>query len=205
MLKATTVVMLPTNQRASICKGITTNRLYLYNNGYNLQINCQHLYFLSDEKIKEGDWYLTFQNGSVIGEPRKCEDSSYDFTNCKKIIATTDESLNLPQPSQSFLQKYVKEYNKGNIITKVMVEYEMMYRDMTGEHKALMLTGTEYSKLKINSIDNTITIRPIKTSWTREEVIEFAKKYAKMVQEKPIQMNAYKPIHNMKWIEENLH
>lgn len=43
-----------------------------------------------------------------------------------------------------------------------------------------------------------------KTSWSREEVIRFAEKYARMVQEKPIQLNAYKTIHNNKWIEENL-
>lgn len=43
-----------------------------------------------------------------------------------------------------------------------------------------------------------------KTSWSREEVIRFAEKYARMVQEKPIQLNAYKIIHNNKWIEENL-
>ena len=52
--------------------------------------------------------------------------------------------------------------------------------------------------------DNTITIRKIKDSWSREEVIEFAEKYARMVQEKEIQLNAYKAIHNRKWIEENL-
>lgn len=52
--------------------------------------------------------------------------------------------------------------------------------------------------------DNTITIRKIKDSWSREEVIEFAEKYARMVQEKEIQLNAYKAIHNRKWIEQNL-
>ena len=52
--------------------------------------------------------------------------------------------------------------------------------------------------------DNNITIRKIKDSWNREEVIEFAEKYARMVQEKEIQLNAYKAIHNRKWIEENL-
>ena len=53
-------------------------------------------------------------------------------------------------------------------------------------------------KIKV-SPDNTITIKPIqeeKTSWNKEEVIRFAEKYARMVQEKPIQLNAYKTIHN---------
>jgi pyruvate-formate lyase-activating enzyme len=61
-------------------------------------------------------------------------------------------------------------------------------------------------RLKV-SPDNTVTIRALqeeKTSWSREEIVRFAEKYARMVQEKPIQLNAYKIIHNNKWIEENL-
>lgn len=39
---------------------------------------------------------------------------------------------------------------------------------------------------------------------SKDEVIKFAEKYAKMVTEKKIRLNAYKLIHNRKWIEENL-
>ena len=39
---------------------------------------------------------------------------------------------------------------------------------------------------------------------SRDEVIEFAVKYARMITEKKISLNAYKYIHNKKWFEENL-
>ena len=73
----------------------------------------------------------------------------------KKIIATTDTSLDkyiwkqtnkkskpynvqqniettkkvfisLPQPSQQFIEKYIEEYNRGNIISDVLVEYDLI-------------------------------------------------------------------------------
>ena len=49
--------------------------------------------------------------------------------------------------------------------------------------------------LKVNPKDNTITIHAIKDSWNRDEVIVFAKNYAKRCQS---------PIQDSKWIEENL-
>ena len=30
----------------------------------------------------------------------------------------------MPQTPKSFIQKFIEEYNKGNVITEVMVEYE---------------------------------------------------------------------------------
>lgn len=143
----------------------------------------QHLYILSDEEIKEGDWffhckrilkaekakmenYITFNNNSNVAA-----------NNCKKVIATTDTSIilperfpsftNLPQPSNSFIQKFIEEYNKGNIITDVMVEYEVDAMECTIE-RCDANPCINY-KLKINK-DNTITIRPTKNSWSREEV-----------------------------------
>ena len=54
-----------------------------------IKINTDHYVVVDDSEIKEGDWYLTFQNNEVIGEPRKCEDSSYSFIHCKKITHST--------------------------------------------------------------------------------------------------------------------
>jgi hypothetical protein len=102
----------------------------------------------------------------------------------KKIIATTDK-LNthpnvadsyrsgncLPQPSQSFIEKWVEEYNKGNVITDVMVEYEAMNTTIVNR------TYNDFEP-KINPKDNTITIRKIKDSWSREEVVELIKQYS---------------------------
>lgn len=106
---------------------------------------------------------------------------------CKKIIATTDTSLklkvidynkpqkydpitenfkgklkykhiHLPQSSQGFIKKYIEEYNKGNVITDILVERE--HDDTVPFPK---------TRLKVSK-DNTITIHPIKDSWNREEL-----------------------------------
>jgi hypothetical protein len=209
----------------------------------------QHLYILSDEEIKEGDWFIHPDSSCFDKECKEVSIGGYEIKqvsktdehfvyhevmaisksrNIKKIIATTDKSFRLteivkedgnikfpyitplPQPSQSFIEHFVEEYNKGNIITEVMVEYDMMYRDMTGEHKALMLVGTEYLKLKVNPKDNTINIKPKKEEWSREEVIVLLQKLADDID------NNYRPYtrdnsigfdlvnNDGQWIEKNL-
>ena len=75
--------------------------------------------------------------------------------------------INLPQPSQQFIQKYIEEYNnKGNIITDVLVEYEEG-KSYSGNEGLIIKEW-----LKINPKDNTITIKKVKDSWTREEILD---------------------------------
>lgn len=151
----------------------------------------QHLYITSDDEIKEGDWCiylgLSMRCFKVINaEDNKLYHGSREYFNksiCKKIIATTNTSLiiegklykttsNLPQPSQQFIEKYIEEYNKGNIITDVLVEYEMRHTGWTEDQSEY--TYDEF--LKVNPKDNTITIKKLKDNWNREEVIELIKK-----------------------------
>jgi hypothetical protein len=122
----------------------------------------------------------------------------------KKIIATTDTSLQytkqktergnfenlsfeegihkanfkptyISKPSQQFILEYIESYNKGKIITDILVEYEP---DM---EKALLnyySGGTLIDqKPKIKFKDNTINIKPIKDSWSREELFELFSDY----------------------------
>ena len=214
--KKTKVVLLTTNEKASLKLG--QNGLLVNNTlGYDAHFTNQHLYFLSDEEIKEGDWYLTFQNDKLIGGPRKCEDSSYSFIYCKKIIVTTDSNLTiktllfvqgenkeidvlLPQPSQSFIEKFVEEHNKGNVITEVLVEYkECCGRCIDGVDECIG------DRLKINSKDNSITIRKAKDSWSREEVIELLQNcWSDSAFNLAKQTKKEEFITFDKWIEENL-
>ena len=145
-----------------------------------------NLYIISDDEIKEGDWVvyknkMIYQNsygeiGSVIG------DEDFIRKYCKKIIATTDESLNLPQPSDSFIKKYVEGYNKGNVITDVLVEYNIYDDQCDGLSCGICncnhTTEKLISELKINPKDNTITIKKVKDSYTREEHISNIKKFS---------------------------
>lgn len=52
-----------------------------------------HLYFTSDEEIKEGDWYIA----NII---TKCDNKyeANDLTDaCRKVVATTNKDLALPE------------------------------------------------------------------------------------------------------------
>jgi len=83
------------------------------------------------------------------------------LNDCRKIIASTDPKLTLPQPSQAFIEKYCKVGG----IDEVDVEYRVHFNNKAWlpEHRVLSLKTDSH---------NTITIHAIKDSWNREEVIE---------------------------------
>ena len=166
----------------------------------------QHLYFTSDEEIKEGDWILDTITGRIAQNINTCIKKFNDAI--KKIIASTDTSLGLPQPSTAFIEKYISECNKGNIIERVMVEYLKIHvgwePDYSFEDEGIEGSKETYQFIPKVSKDNTITISKVKDNWNRNEVIEFTERYTRMVQEKEIQLNAYKAIHNQNWINKNL-
>lgn len=200
------VIMLPTNEKAKMWLNKFSNQLHIdtvEKENHENAIN-QHLYFLSSEEIKEGDWFIRnnkihqcFKSHETDIEFKTNKDSVYCGTNtfwnkkyCKKIISATDSSLfkevsatgytedrartfygkeYLPKPSQEFLKIFAEEYNKGNVITEVMVEYE----EVIGEKPFREQLGY---KLKVNS-KNEITIKMKKDSYSREEVIDILKKY----------------------------
>jgi hypothetical protein len=93
-----------------------------------------YIYFLSDEKIKIGDWFIANQL------PHRCLDivpGDYPFkvinsiTNeigfqskhweGNKIIATNNPNLNLPMPSCNFIQEFIKAKNEDNPIIEVII------------------------------------------------------------------------------------
>ena len=144
------MVMLNANQESELCLSfkensfgnLTDKKLVKIDSAcYNLSnIKTQHLYITSNEEIKESDlFYNTFDDkiqkctkhqlhdGKFAKLRVYVEGGDYNESICKKIIATTDTSLGLPQPSQQFIEKYIEEYNKGNIITEVLVEVEEKY------------------------------------------------------------------------------
>ena len=141
-------------------------------------IRPQHLYIVSNETIKESDWFIDLKDNTIWQNKAKESMRKSIFPECKKIIATTNEYIGYtdirvspvknfciyPQPSDSFIKKYIEEYNKGNIITKVLVEYEIG-KSYSGN------SGLEIKQwLKVDS-NNTITIKKVEPKlYTREEV-----------------------------------
>jgi len=144
----------------------------------------QHLYFTSDEEIKENDWVLrgvkTIQQINSLNAYSNtgCITLGFAQKYCKKIIATTDKSLGLPELSYSFIQKYIEEYNKGNIITDVLVEYDKVMTTFLDrlvpliDGKDMYGTSCKYKLVLKRKPDNTIIVNKVKDSWNREEHIQ---------------------------------
>jgi hypothetical protein len=178
MLKKCTVVMLPTKEKADIVLHKDKNiSEYVKSQksvtGESVYFHCQHLYILSDEG-KNNNGYVIPNNYPEVWEFRTKPCPLPYWGNpdtCKKIIASTDKNLGLPFPSESFIIKYIESYNTGKPIVDVLVEYE----DVGGEEwRGDNFEGEPYwneiLKLKVNSKDNTITIKKVKDSWSREEL-----------------------------------
>lgn len=152
----------------------------------------QHLYFLSDEEIKEGDWQINHLTNKISQRTNKFTEVSE--TNCSKIIATTDSSLRilpekpnmssyitfsvgnaLPQPSPEFIQAFIEAYNSGKPITKVLVEVYTTHET----------DGARFLNYKLK--DNQIIIKKIEERmYSESEVIAFACWYSGMKKESVI-------------------
>ncbi len=99
-------------------------------------VEYQDLYFLSDEEIKEGDWCYSKYTNKICKTEKGLVRATKEIP-LQKIVATTNTSLkiadfpelsntayrSLPQPHIEFIKEYVDEYNKGNQIKFVDVEY----------------------------------------------------------------------------------
>lgn len=192
--KKTKVVMLPTEKSSDIILRTRDNVIHqkkYYGTAWeDMGDVYQHLYFLSDDEIKEGDWCVNLAHKLVV-KPTDIEWANSNKDNLKKIIATTDRleipyqwSI-IPQPSEGFIQKFVESYNSGNQISEVDVEYNHL----------LTTFGIDEESLKINPKDNTITIKKAKDTWSRDEVINLLQQFNN---------DKSGAFDCTKWIEENL-
>lgn len=179
-LKKVKIIRLPTKEKSNIILDnreiffIKTNKIYYRNHNDfikegNLPENMSycHLYFITNEKIKKGDWYYDLVSKSYRVALSNIDKSSTFYPNIKKIIATTNSNLNievvgtwdekLPQPSQAFIEKYCKLDG----IDEIDVEYERKQDQFEFD--------PSYLELKTDS-HNIITIHSIKTSWNKEDI-----------------------------------
>ena len=156
MKKRVAIVMLPT-EKAQIYK--ENEKLYFNPTTMHIPVKPepQHLYFISDDEIKDRDWCYDNLLGLVfqfeIGEAN----SNFIKKHIKKIIATTNEELGygdefggfyqLARPSNEFLKKYCE---LGGI-DKVLVEYDCDHSQMPNKVIDILKVAP----------DNTISIYPV--------------------------------------------
>ena len=181
------VILLPSDNITNIGKPV--NELEYDKQGFDPHIvQTFEMYITTDDEIKEGDYFVEMTtNGYKVFKYRN--NGHIFLASSKKIIATTDKSLilydeskyiksspyvkYLPQPSQAFIEKYCKVGG----IDEVLVEY-VYNQDVLDEYnKEIDYNGNSFInledgvELKVDS-HNTITIHPIKDSWTIMELLD---------------------------------
>ncbi len=193
MLKKHRLVMLPSNEKAKKGELYFINKLFISDGGYAGEIS-QHLYFLSDDKIEVGEWCYDIKNNLLFQAKSNYDGMSF----IKKIIATTNNlstgthfGFKLPQPSESFISKFCEEYNKDNIIEFVNTEYEEISDNKTNDFGKNICY---HQKLKVDK-NNYITIKKVKDSWNREELISLLHKF---------RTETYLNLSTEEWIDKNL-
>ena len=192
MLKKCKIVMLPTNQKTKylmVYSDVEKTKGKLILNGLKNDEykEYQNIYIISDNKIKEGDYCYSYKMNKIVKST--CDVSREANKNIgfwEKVIATTDKTLSqtnrteIPQPSKQFIEKYIEEYNKSNIITDVLVEYESDFNSCFCT-KDICNGNNCPKKLNINPKDNTITIKKVKEVYTKEELCQVLEKYTSFI------------------------
>jgi len=184
------VIMSPTEKASNLYKEIKRDIIHL-----DLQkvikedgVIPQHLYIISDDEIKEGDWYLwanngIIENGWTLEQCKKLGDTNVLNTNYKiqkKIVATTDTDLRhlfgikeggCASISDSFVQEYIKSYNDGRVITEVELAISRnKYPDLHGNFYDINI-GPDNTVLVL-SHNQTVYTEPIKIN---EDDVDYLK------------------------------
>jgi hypothetical protein len=201
------VMLLPTEKASTLSKD-KYGPLYFGNYPEDNNMLNQFIYILSNDEIKEGDWVYNKKSKEVYKITIKEEVVSYE----KKIIATTDTSLiggvrwgkefSFPQPSPQFIQKYVELYNKGKIIERCLVEYEIVpdFESKDRDNDGQIFNGLKKEELKVDE-NNYITITKVKDSLSKKDVEKLLWKLANGIVDGSIKPNDED---TNKWIKENL-
>lgn len=192
------VYALPTEKASSLIKHLYKENHFEYvpNQksviGQTQYFSCHHLYFTTDEKIKEGDWALNTYNNQSIFKVLKVTEHGYDGQKPNdehciyglgktlvKIVATTNSELwgnhvpghitadftGIAHIPEDFVQAFVRE--NGNI-QEVYLEYEDNSADIYSH------ADPYYTWPKLRS-NGTVRISPVvKQTYTLESVKEIA-------------------------------
>ena len=168
--KRVQVHMLPTEDKSDIQRSKTTNKFF-YKISNTFEKVYQHLYFTTDEKIKESDWFINTNFQKIYQGNSENSKSIIEFgphPEIRKIIATTDPELELPQPSQALIKAYCEQGG----IDEVDVEYWIVEKEYS-------ITKKREIEIKVDPIHNTITThRIVEKMYSISDIEAYCKEYS---------------------------
>ena len=213
MKKLVKVLMLPTENdeklRFSIYKHSDNGNIAMgFLNARSTKDIPQHLYFTSDEEIKEDDYCVALDTDIVFKVSKKDLNGIDKFRPIyRKIVATTDKSLhnfyihtgsgkywedeptlmkeNLSKPIiPKIPQQFIEDYCKAGGINEVYIETEDFCKRADPfkycyECKGFQSPSCGYGKDLLLDSNNCVIISPVDPKlYTKEEVMEIIWKYA---------------------------
>lgn len=121
------VVMLDAKNSTGLAFSFKTNELFVpvFDSLNYKECIYKHLYILSDDEIKKGDYFYIPDNTAIF-QIEKAEYFEDNLINgwvkkaCFKIIASTDFSLGVLYLDENFIKQYVE----ANGFDEILVEYE---------------------------------------------------------------------------------
>ena len=140
------IYLIPTDKPSNLFLGTRTNKLYIIPIG-DIGIP-QHIYITSDEEPKHLDYYITKitdSNGEryVVGQRLDINDS--DYSNCKKIILTTDQNL-IKDGIQAIDDEFLEWFIKNPTCEYVEIYRDFIYTSTTYDQPD-RLVGVKYSAI----------------------------------------------------------
>lgn len=192
-----------------VSKGITEKLSYSYVHDTSLAKKV-HLYLLSDEELQENDWALNIYQNRLFKVTKEIFELWEDDTHkiVKKIIASSNEELGLPDFTPDFKQVFCN--NSG--ITEVQVEYERhlvgwdtVYDEQFGECQDPVYQ--EIIKIDSNNfvfVDKITETQEEKKYWNKDEVMELMRTAwnAKDTEYQKNSERSYHP-HFFEWVKNN--
>lgn len=189
------VVLLET-QKSNICTYCDDNILELYAEPINKsKYKPYHIYISTDEEIKEDDWVIEgieqmaplYISKIEKNDLKRCFEN-WENKSCRKIIASTDDSLIikydgktsinkdwngklLPKITDEFIEYYIEQYNKANVIEDIVLVKLEKDTDIHSDDLPII----SFTKLKVTP-DDTINIKIVKESYSRDEVKQLLEK-----------------------------
>ena len=194
---------------------------------------AQHLYLISDDEIKKGDWFYSISENKVsrASGSKEFMEIFNSTQDCKKVIASTDHELCLHHETYpgdisavhvqlpGIPEQFIKAYVEAGGIDEVMVEYDLEctfcnepYLINEGQYcNDANCKGEAISKLKLTD-NNEVTIcvlakhlNPKEKMYSRDEVItKITEIYDKLMKEVGSDIEYLGGAHLLEEIENNL-